>query len=67
MIEFLQDHCFESMFGVGAILPLRYPPDEDEDDNEIYNTTPVLHGTRINIITHLHPEAQYGPPMKAFR
>jgi hypothetical protein len=27
MIEFLQDHCFESMFGVGGRLPIPSPPD----------------------------------------
>jgi hypothetical protein len=65
MIEFLQDHCFGSMFGVGAQLPIPSPP--DEDDNEIYNMRPVLHGTRVNITTYMQPAAQYGGPMRAFR
>jgi hypothetical protein len=51
--------------GVGGRLPIPSPP--DEDDNQIYNTRPVLHGTRVNIITNVKLEAQYGPQMKAFR
>jgi hypothetical protein len=51
MIEFLQAHCFGSIFGAGARLPI--PSRLDGDDNEIYNTMPVLHGTCINIITHV--------------
>jgi hypothetical protein len=53
MIEFLQDHCFGSMFVVGDRLPIPYP--SDEYNNKIYIRRPVLHGTRINIITHVMP------------
>jgi hypothetical protein len=65
MIAFLQLDCFGATFGVGARLAAPAAP-EPEDD-EIYNSAPVSHGTRVNIITHLPLAENYGPAMTTFR
>jgi hypothetical protein len=65
MIAFLQLDCFGAKFGVGARLAAHATP-EPEDD-ELYSSAPVNHGTRVNIITHLPLAKIYGPTMTTFR
>jgi hypothetical protein len=60
MIIFLQSYCFGATFGVGARCTIPSPPNAEDDT--IYNTTPVLHGTHVNVITHLPPAVDYAPP-----
>jgi hypothetical protein len=65
MIAFLQLDCFGATFGVGARLAAPEAP-EPEDD-ELYISAPVNHGTRVNIITHFPLAENYGPAMTTFR
>jgi hypothetical protein len=65
MVLFLQSHCFGATFGVGARCPIPSRPEPDDIDD--YNTSPVTHGTRVNIITHLPTAENYGPGMSSFR
>jgi hypothetical protein len=65
MIEFLQSHIFGAMFGVGVRLNIPSPPDKDEE--EVLKSRHVIHGTRVNVITHVLPVAYYGHQMNNFR
>jgi hypothetical protein len=64
MITFLQLDCFGDTFGVGDRLENPVAP-EPEDD-ELYSSASVSHGTRVNIITHLPLAEIYGPAMTTF-
>jgi hypothetical protein len=65
MVLFLQSHCCGATFGVGARCPIPSRPEPDYIDD--YNTSPVTHRTRVNIITHLPTAENYGPGMSLFR
>jgi hypothetical protein len=57
MIAFLQLYCFGAIFGVGARLTA--PATPESEDDELYRSAPVIHGTRVNIITHLPLAKKY--------
>jgi hypothetical protein len=65
MIAFLQLDCFGATFWVGARLAAPAAP-EPEDD-ELYSSAPVSHGTKVNIITRLPLVENYGPAMTTLR
>jgi hypothetical protein len=65
MIAFLQLDLFGATFGVGATLAA--PAEPEPEDDELYSSAPVSHGTRVNIITHLPLAKHYGPAMTTFR